>query len=99
MTSAIREYNATTEGMSAGFDAKERGRVIRVIIGNDGQLWTWRGVEDYHAGRSTTYGQQTVASAGLDALEYCEGFGIRNEETERMLSILRSRAHKELSRG
>lgn len=99
MTSPYRTHNVTTEGSSTGFDAKERGRVIRVIVGQDGQLWTWRTIEDYHAGRATTYGQCTVASAGVDAMEYCEGFGVRNEETERVLSILRSRAHKELARG
>ena len=92
----MRSFNAAAMGSSTGFDAKEKGKVIRVIVGSDGQLWTWRSIEDYRAGRCTYYGQQTLANPGLDALEYCEAYSLRNEETERVLSLLRPRANKEL---
>lgn len=84
-----RELNVVIQECRPGFNAKERGRVIRVYLGGDGQLWTWRSAEDVAAGRALEVGQETVASGGQDAIDYCLGMGLRNEETERMLNSLR----------
>ena len=84
-----RERNVVTLESRHGFNAKERGRVIRVYLGGDGQLWTWRSAEDVSAGRSNEVGQETVASGGKDAIDYCLGMGLKGEETDRMLHSLR----------
>lgn len=84
-----REVNMMIVACRSGFDAKERGRIIRVYIGGDGQLWTWRSAEDVAAGRALEVGQETLAVSGSDAVDYCTGMGLKNDETTQMIQMLR----------
>jgi len=90
-----RTHNATIQGIDIGFDAKERGRPIRVRLGFGGAggapvLWTWRSEEDVAAGRALSPGQDCVAVSGQDAYDYCAGSRIKNPESDRALEILRA---------
>lgn len=87
--------SVVTQAARRGFFAKERGIPVRVHLGIDGQLWIWRSDDDVRQGRGSFVGQETVASSGEDAYNYCAAMRVRGDrEGEEMLSYLQAMQNK-----